>query len=257
MPHWPNGRRPCSPPVRQAARQQAVGLTSLSSPTEPGAPEVVGIGLGCAPSECGSPPDSHRLRAPHAHSAARLHVDGAAVGLTLAALSSSAYQPTAAACWDRRAACTEDDDHVAPPLAVETLSAVRPAAMPRRLRPARCSATMRCTTSNDKTAGRPRTTPCARRKVAALTEAEAILTGKVSPSQPRFGRKPIPAEVQRFVWTRDGARCVNCCSQQFLEYDHIVPLSLGGSNTNRNVQLLCERCNRAKGARIGGTPTNG
>ncbi|MGH9199405.1 MAG: HNH endonuclease [Acidimicrobiia bacterium] len=34
------------------------------------------------------------------------------------------------------------------------------------------------------------------------------------------------------------------------EFDHIIPLATGGSNTERNVQLLCESCNRQKGARI-------
>jgi len=65
-------------------------------------------------------------------------------------------------------------------------------------------------------------------------------------------RERIPNEVQMFVWQRDGGRCVECGSNEFLEYDHIVPLSRGGSNTARNLQLLCQRCNRSKGARIGG-----
>ena len=43
---------------------------------------------------------------------------------------------------------------------------------------------------------------------------------------------------------------VNCRSQERLELDHITPVSKGGGNTARNLQLLCERCNRKKGARI-------
>lgn len=35
-----------------------------------------------------------------------------------------------------------------------------------------------------------------------------------------------------------------------LEYDHIVPLAMGGSNTERNLQLLCADCNREKGASL-------
>lgn len=65
-------------------------------------------------------------------------------------------------------------------------------------------------------------------------------------------RKPLPDDVQIFVWNRDSGRCVNCGSQENLEFDHIIPVSKGGSNTARNVQLLCESCNREKGNRIGG-----
>lgn len=64
------------------------------------------------------------------------------------------------------------------------------------------------------------------------------------------GRDPIPDDVRVFVWRRDGQRCVKCGSQERLELDHIIPVAKGGSNTARNIQLLCERCNRAKGDRI-------
>lgn len=61
----------------------------------------------------------------------------------------------------------------------------------------------------------------------------------------------ISAEVRRDVWRRDGARCATCGSQERLEFDHIIPVAMGGSNTARNIQLLCESCNRAKGATLG------
>ena len=59
-------------------------------------------------------------------------------------------------------------------------------------------------------------------------------------------RPPIPEEVKIAVWRRDNGRCVKCGSQENLEYDHIIPVSKGGSNTSRNIQLLCEKCNRQK-----------
>jgi Holliday junction DNA helicase RuvB len=60
------------------------------------------------------------------------------------------------------------------------------------------------------------------------------------------GREAIPSEVKREVWRRDGGRCARCGSQEKLEYDHIIPVSKGGSSTARNIQLLCEKHNREK-----------
>ncbi len=67
----------------------------------------------------------------------------------------------------------------------------------------------------------------------------------------RTGREPIPREVQILVWQRDQGKCVRCGSNANLEFDHIIPLSRGGANSARNIQLLCQTCNRSKGARIG------
>jgi hypothetical protein len=60
-------------------------------------------------------------------------------------------------------------------------------------------------------------------------------------------RTTIPTAVRREVWNRDGARCVECGSTADLEYDHLIPVSRGGSSTVRNIRLLCEACNRRKG----------
>ena len=58
----------------------------------------------------------------------------------------------------------------------------------------------------------------------------------------------IPAHVKQHVYYRDGGRCVQCGAATDLEYDHIIPVSKGGSNGERNVQLLCAHCNRTKHA---------
>jgi hypothetical protein len=63
-------------------------------------------------------------------------------------------------------------------------------------------------------------------------------------------RKRIPEKVRIKVWRRDGGKCARCGERQRLEYDHIVPVAKGGGNTERNVELLCEKCNRSKGSRI-------
>ena len=63
-------------------------------------------------------------------------------------------------------------------------------------------------------------------------------------------RERIPEEVRIAVWRRDGGKCIECGSKKNLEYDHIIPVSKGGSNTVRNIQLLCESCNRQKKDKI-------
>ncbi len=63
-------------------------------------------------------------------------------------------------------------------------------------------------------------------------------------------RPPIPDDVRVFVWRRDGGSCVGCGSRENLEFDHVIPVALGGSGTARNLQLLCETCNRQKGASL-------
>jgi 5-methylcytosine-specific restriction endonuclease McrA len=63
-------------------------------------------------------------------------------------------------------------------------------------------------------------------------------------------RKGIPETVRVFVWRRYEGKCTRCGSRKRLEFDHIIPVVEGGSDTARNIELLCETCNRSKGSRI-------
>jgi Holliday junction DNA helicase RuvB len=67
-----------------------------------------------------------------------------------------------------------------------------------------------------------------------------------SDEQANQRREAIPSEVKREVWRRDEGKCAKCGSRENLEYDHIIPVAKGGSNTVRNIELLCEACNRSK-----------
>ncbi|MSU79569.1 MAG: hypothetical protein EXS16_15955 [Gemmataceae bacterium] len=60
----------------------------------------------------------------------------------------------------------------------------------------------------------------------------------------------IPDAVKREVWARDGGCCVRCRATEYLEFDHIIPFSKGGANTEKNIQLLCRGCNAIKSDRI-------
>lgn len=64
-------------------------------------------------------------------------------------------------------------------------------------------------------------------------------------------RTAITVALRHAVWKRDGGRCVVCGSREKLEFDHIIPISQGGSTTERNLELLCEICNRAKACSLG------
>jgi 5-methylcytosine-specific restriction endonuclease McrA len=73
----------------------------------------------------------------------------------------------------------------------------------------------------------------------------------LSPDENKGYKRPsIPEETRIEVWRRDEGKCARCGSNEKLEYDHIIPISKGGSNTARNIELLCEKCNRSKGANI-------
>ena len=82
--------------------------------------------------------------------------------------------------------------------------------------------------------------------IAAIQKANQTL---VSPSEGVQSRH-IPRDVRQRVWQRCGGRCVECSSTQYLEFDHIIPHSRGGSNADGNVQLLCRGCNGRKSDHI-------
>lgn len=63
-------------------------------------------------------------------------------------------------------------------------------------------------------------------------------------------RRRISKEVRNAVWIRDGACCVECGASDYLEFDHVIPVSKGGGNTVENIQVLCRGCNGRKSSRI-------
>jgi 5-methylcytosine-specific restriction endonuclease McrA len=86
-----------------------------------------------------------------------------------------------------------------------------------------------------------------RRKERKLERAHAALRQEADPA-PR--REFIPVEVRKAVFDRDGGRCRTCGSNFDIQYDHILPFSMGGSSTVANMQILCASCNRDKGASL-------
>jgi hypothetical protein len=87
-------------------------------------------------------------------------------------------------------------------------------------------------------------------KEFAKIQREIELFDKMASTPPSNRRERIPEDVRTLVWRRDNGCCAQCGNRENLEYDHIVPVSQGGSNTARNIELLCEKCNRTKGANV-------
>ena len=69
-------------------------------------------------------------------------------------------------------------------------------------------------------------------------------------------RALMTPKLREKIKERDGYTCQICGLSNkdepnlLLEIDHIIPLSKGGMTTEGNLQILCWRCNRSKGAKI-------
>lgn len=81
---------------------------------------------------------------------------------------------------------------------------------------------------------------------AYIQREKTELACALGQESPRNNREVIPSAVRRAVWQRDNGRCTQCGSRERLEFDHIISVAKGGSNTERNIELLCEVCNRKK-----------
>jgi hypothetical protein len=90
-----------------------------------------------------------------------------------------------------------------------------------------------------------------RRSQQKLDRAHLLLNlDEAGAQRTRRRREPIPTQVRRVVFERDGGQCVQCSSTFDLQYDHVIPVALGGASTTENLQLLCAPCNRAKSASL-------
>ena len=55
-------------------------------------------------------------------------------------------------------------------------------------------------------------------------------------------RGKVTNRLRRYVFKRDGRRCLKCGSEENLEVDYIIPIAYGGKSTFDNLQTLCHAC---------------
>lgn len=72
--------------------------------------------------------------------------------------------------------------------------------------------------------------------------SETVISDAKDPAtKKKKSRKTIPAEWKEIL----GHKCANCGSEEDIEYHHIVPLCVGGTDRITNIVALCHACHAA------------
>lgn len=84
-----------------------------------------------------------------------------------------------------------------------------------------------------------------------------FLSEKIKFQKSAAGQRALmTSKLRQHIKERDGFACKQCGASLkqepnlLLEIDHIIPISKGGLTTESNLQTLCWRCNRKKGAKL-------
>jgi 5-methylcytosine-specific restriction endonuclease McrA len=85
----------------------------------------------------------------------------------------------------------------------------------------------------------------------ALKKTEAVKSDQtVAPISPKVTRS-IPVSIRRQIWRRDQYQCTyrdptgrRCDSRRYLQVDHCLPFSAGGTHDPDNLRLVCGAHNR-------------
>lgn len=87
--------------------------------------------------------------------------------------------------------------------------------------------------------------------IASNSGPKALMTKRTESSQERGQERACRVRPSRWLKDEILLRQEHCClgcgqSLRYVEYDHVIPLSLGGSNNLDNWAALCPACHRNK-----------
>ncbi len=78
---------------------------------------------------------------------------------------------------------------------------------------------------------------------------EVQISGQRSDGRGR--ERPILKSLKREIINRDGGICQQCSAyNEKYEIDHVIPVSIGGTSSKWNLQLLCRKCNQKKSGHL-------
>ncbi len=82
----------------------------------------------------------------------------------------------------------------------------------------------------------------------SIDRAKSLASAKTAPLEAKRGQ--IPSDLRLLVWAKYEGSCANCGANSELQFDHIIPVVMGGATSEENLQILCASCNRTKGASL-------
>jgi hypothetical protein len=88
------------------------------------------------------------------------------------------------------------------------------------------------------------------KQASVSASEETKVTTSVPPTSAVEHSKTSPNS--RYISKRDRGCCVNCGGSRNLNYDHIMPVALGGKSEAENLRLLCFHCNQRASIKIFG-----
>ena len=83
-----------------------------------------------------------------------------------------------------------------------------------------------------------------RRDLQLMLASDAVARARIAIFGKTEGEEglPVPDSLHLSVWSRDRGRCVECGSDERVNFDRIIATSVRRANSTRNFELRCQAC---------------